>query len=132
VKGFVADQAGAIGTVFQHELSGVKCFELRAVADADNGCVGDPLQQEPHQLFLAQRIERGGRFIHHYGLRTLNEHAGKGKPLFLSAGEHVLPRRIFIEPIEKMAQTHFLDRLADYGQQPALGLALGSLTTASA
>ncbi len=93
----------------------MKCFELGAVADADNGCIGKPLQQEPHQLFLAPRIERGGRFVHHDKFWMLDEHAGKRKPLFLSAGEHVFPRRIFIEAIDKMVQTHFRDRLTDHG-----------------
>jgi hypothetical protein len=93
----------------------VKCFELGAVADADNGCIGETLQQEPHHLLLPLRIERGSRFIHDDRFRTLDEYTRKGEPLFLSAGQDVLPRgRIFVEPIEKMAQPYFPGRPADH------------------
>src|SRR4029077_6604989 len=105
---FVADQACAVGAILQHELPGVKCLELRAVSDADDCCFGEPLQEESHQLFLTQRIERGGGFIHYDNFWTLDQRARKRKPLFFSAGEHVFPGLICIESIEKMAQTHFL------------------------
>ena len=41
MQGFVADESRAIGTVFEHQLAGVKCFELGAVADVLSGAV-DP------------------------------------------------------------------------------------------
>ena len=121
LNGFVADQACAVGAILQHELPGVKCLELRAMADADYGCFGEPLQEESHQFFLAQWIERGGGFIHYDNFGTLDQRARKRKPLFFSAGEHVFPSLICIESIEKMAQTNLLDSRTDHGVVDLLG-----------
>src|SRR5262245_98929 len=60
LKGFVMNQARPLGTVSQHELAGVKCFELGPVADADDGRVRQTLQHQLHKLLLGQRIEGGG------------------------------------------------------------------------
>src|SRR4029077_17186857 len=77
--------------------------------------------EESHQLFLTQRIERGGGFIHYDNFWTLDQRARKRKPLFFSAGEHVFPSLIGIESIEKMAQTYFLDGRTDHGVVALLG-----------
>jgi hypothetical protein len=54
-------------------------------------------------------------------VRTLEERAGKRQPLLFSAGEHVFPARVFIEPIERMNQAHVLDGGPDHGVVDLLG-----------
>src|SRR5205809_195415 len=80
--------------VFENELSGVECLELRAVADAHDGRRWNPLQEEAHQVFLARRIERRRSFVHDENVRALNEDARKIEALLFAAGEDFLPPRI--------------------------------------
>src|SRR2546427_9395380 len=43
LKRFISDQARAFGMIFQHELARVKCLELGAVPDTDDGGFREPL-----------------------------------------------------------------------------------------
>ena len=108
--------------IFQYKLARVKCFELGAVPDTDDSGFREPLQDQLHQLFLAQWIEGGRGLVHHDDVGTLNKRAGKCEPLLFSAGEYVFPACVFfIETVEKMPQSHFLDGFTDYGIVNRLG-----------
>src|SRR6266508_3117946 len=62
---FISDEARPFRMIFQHKLARVKCFELGAVPNTDDGGFREPLQDQLHQLFLAQWVEGGGGLVHH-------------------------------------------------------------------
>src|SRR5919109_5655201 len=52
-KPLIADETRSFRTIFKHELARVKCFELGAVPDADDGGFREPFEDQLHQLRLA-------------------------------------------------------------------------------
>src|SRR5262245_52382272 len=84
---FVADESRALAVVREDELAAVELLELRAVADAHHGRLGKPVQEQPHQLLLAGRVESGRGLVHHDDVGALHEHPGEREPLLLTTGQ---------------------------------------------
>ena len=74
--------------------------------------LGEPLEDEPHQVLLARRIERRGRLVHHDDVGPMDEQAREREPLLLAAGEDVLPARVLVEARDEVAEADVLERLA--------------------
>jgi hypothetical protein len=53
-KPLITDETRSFRTIFKHKLARVKCFELGAVSDAEDGGFREPFQHQLHQLRLAQ------------------------------------------------------------------------------
>jgi len=92
-------QLRALVTGLEHQLARMECFQARTVADADHGRLGQFLDQQAHDVFLAGLVERGGRLVHEDPLRLVDQHAREGDPLLFAARQDVVPAFGLVEPI---------------------------------
>jgi hypothetical protein len=98
--------------ILEGELPAVKGLELRPVPDAHDGRVGEALVDEPQQRFLASRVERRRRLVHHHDVGTLHEQPGEREALFLSARQDAAPRRFLVETLVQVAERDGLECIA--------------------
>ena len=82
----VSRETRSIVTGLKLQLAVVKGFELRPMADANDGRVGEPFVNQLHQLFLTSWIKCRGRFIHNDYFWMGDEHASESEPLLLPPG----------------------------------------------
>ena len=111
-EGDVACQLGPAAPALQHDLA-LWNFELGPVADADDGRLRAALAEELHQLFLALRIERRRRFVHHDDVRLVQEDAGEGEALLLAARQGLVPGRLLVDALDQMAEADMLEGFGD-------------------
>lgn len=62
-----------------------------AVRHADDGAVGQLLDQDLVQAGLGGRVERAGCFIEKHEVGPLQQHPGEGDALLFTAGQQLLP-----------------------------------------
>lgn len=62
-----------------------------AVRHADDGAVGQFLDQSLVQACLGGRVERAGRFVKKHEVGPLQQHAREGDALLFAAGQQLLP-----------------------------------------
>jgi hypothetical protein len=101
---YVGHELRALAPTLKGDLAAVKRFKLRPVRDADDGGRTEFRREEFHELVLAGGIERRCRFIEHDNVGPMEEDSREGQPLLLATGQYLVPRRLFIETGNQVAE----------------------------
>lgn len=81
----IADEPRAAIPIFRRDFAAVKRLKLGSVTDADDRRIGQLVDLHLHDLVLDLLVERGCRFVKHDDVGVVEQEAGKGKALLLSA-----------------------------------------------
>ncbi len=86
-------------------------FQPGAVADADDRCFGQLLDQELHHVLLTGFVKRRGRLVHEDPVGLVDQHPGKGDALLLATGEDVVPPLGLIQSVAEMVEAHLVQHV---------------------
>src|SRR5215471_20932661 len=73
----VADELCALRPALDNDLSVMKGFEFRPMANANDGRMFELLGQQFHQLTFTLRVKCGGCFVQHDYIRSVKEDSRK-------------------------------------------------------
>jgi hypothetical protein len=117
----IADEAGGAAPAFKHNLSAMKQFEFRTVADADQRRMIRLPNQQLHELVLALRIQCSSRFVENDDVRLLKDNPRECKTLLFTARQCLIPRSLLIQPRDQVLEPDAFESLRHVFRATAVG-----------
>ena len=95
------------GAALEGEQSAVQLLQARPVADAEDGGLGQPLEQQGQQAELAVDVERRRRLVHDDDVGLLDQQPREGDALALAARQRLVPTLLLsVELAHQVAEAH--------------------------
>ena len=79
------------------------------------------ISKQLHELYLALGVESGCGLVKDDDVRLVKQDAGKSYPLFLAAGERLVPGRLFLQLVGKVLQADTLEHFGNFLNALAVG-----------
>ena len=107
VAGLGLDDAPAARAALQRQQAAVQLLQAGAVADAEDGRLRKPLEQQRQQPELAVDVERRCRFVHDDDVGLVDQQPRERDALALAARQRLVPALLLgVELARQIAEAH--------------------------